>query len=368
MHDELFAPPLHTRGRYIVDATDTRFKLAAVNWYGASDELFVPGGLDVRPRAAIARLIRRLGFNTVRLPYSDELVLKNPLISAEHLAANPDLHGQHALDIYVAVATACTDAGLAVIVNDHITQAGWYTGMDMCNAGWSNSALGPLCAVRQDAEQWVRHLEIVMRRLADNPRVVGCDLRNEPRGLWGTMSWGMWRKAAQRAGNRLHKINPDWLVVVEGIGSANDCSGARKDPVVLEVPDRLVYSVHVFPWSGWGSLTPYSRRPYPSFVLSMEKNWSYLLDADVAPVWIGEMGVPDNPTKGDLHYWENLIKYLGIIDADFGYWAINPRKPHLNQLERWSLVRDDWETAVDDYRMQGMRTLMKPQEKKTSVP
>ena len=297
MHDELFAPPLRTSGRYILDATGTRFKLAALNWYGGSDELFVPGGLDVRPRAAIAALIRDLGFNTVRLPYSDELVLLNPLIPAPLLAANPDLQGQRALDVLEAVAIACTDAGLAVVVNNHITQAGWCDGKNLCDASWTNSLLGPMCRVRQTTEQWMQNWDTLMNRLRDNPRVLGCDLRNEPRGLWGTMTWGMWKRAAQTAGNRLLKMNPDWLIFVEGVGSANDCSGARTDPVLLDVPSRVVYSVHVFGWSGWGSMIPYSKRAYASFVMAMERNWGFLLRENTAPVWVGEMGVPNHPSK-----------------------------------------------------------------------
>lgn len=148
MYDPLFQPPLRTTGRYIVDATARRFKLLAVNWYGGSDELFVPGGLEVRPRTDIANLIRSLGFNSVRLPYSDEMVVRNPIVAPSLLAANPDLIGMHALDIFVAVVEACTDAGLAVVINDHITQAGWYDGKNLCDASWSNSHLGPLCRVR----------------------------------------------------------------------------------------------------------------------------------------------------------------------------------------------------------------------------
>ena len=363
MQDDLFTPPLRTSGRYIVDANNVRLKLASVNWYGGSDELFVPGGLDVRPRAEIAQLIRSLGFNSVRLPYSDELVLTNPLIPASLLAANPDLQGRRALDVYVAVAEACAGAGLAVIANNHITAAGWCDGMNPCDAGWSNAALGPLCRVRQTEEQWIGNWATLMARLRACPRVVGCDLRNEPRGLWGTVTWAAWARAAARAADKLHEINPDWLMFVEGIASANDCSGARANPVALRVPDRVVYSVHVFSWSGWGSMNPYSRRPYPGFVLAMHRKWGYLLEENIAPVWVGEMGGPDTPSEGDMHYWRNLMKYLETMDVDFGYWAINPRKPHENELERWSLVRDDWETVVDDYRMQAMRGLMKPQEK-----
>ena len=183
MCDPLFQPPLRTTGRYIVDATGRRFKLLTVNWNGGSDELFVPGGLDVRPRANIARLIRSLGFNSVRLPYSDEMVLRNPIVAPALLAANPDLVGMCALDIFVAVVEACTDAGLAVVINDHITKAGWCDGTTLCDAGWSNSHLRPLCHVRQSEDQWLDNWETMMRRFVDNPRVVGADLRNEPRSI-----------------------------------------------------------------------------------------------------------------------------------------------------------------------------------------
>ena len=319
---------------------------------------FVPSGLDVRHRLSIAQTIRSLGFNSVRLPYSDELVLSNPLIPSHFLAANTDLQGKRALDVYEAVARACTAAGLAVVTNNHITAAGWCDGKNLCDASWRNDHLGPFCRVRQSEEDWISHWVTLMTRLKDDPGVVGCDLRNEPRGLWGTTSWGAWARAATRCADRLHELNPDWLMFVEGTGSANDCSGARREPVTLRVPNRVVYSVHVFAWSGWGDMSPFSKRPYPGFVLQMEKNWGFLLKDDVAPVWVAEMGAPDTPSRGDRHYWENLMRWLRHCGADWGYWAINPRKPQGNELERWSLVRDDWETVVEDYRMEGMRALM----------
>jgi len=358
MSDPLFQPPLRTSGRYIVDATGRRFKLVSVNWYGGSDELFVPGGLDIRPRTEIANLIRSLGFNSVRLPYSDEMVITNPIIAETLLTANPDLVGMHAIDIFVAVAEACTEAGLAVIINDHITQAGWCDGKNPCDAAWSNTHLGPLCRVRQSEDQWLENWATIMRRFIDNPRVVGADLRNEPRSIWGMQNWDPWAKAATRAGERLHALNSNWLIIVEGIKSANDVSGAREQPIILRVPNRVVYSVHVFSWSGWGSLSPYSKRPYASFVLDMVRNWAWLLESDVAPVWVAEIGTSQEPGEGDKHYWENLIKYLEIVDADFGYWALNPRKPHKNEKEFWALVEDDWKTVVDDFRLEDMRKLM----------
>jgi hypothetical protein len=90
----------------------------------------------------------------------------------------------------------------------------------------------------------------------------------------------------------------------------------------------------------------------------MEKNWAYLLHSNTAPVWVGEFGVPHNASEGDLHYWNHLMKFLRDVDADFGYWALNPRKPEKYDDETYGLLEKDWETVVEDYRMKGMRELM----------
>ncbi|KAK4251248.1 endoglucanase [Corynascus novoguineensis] len=352
--------PLRTRGRDVVDARGRRFKLASVNWYGASDELLVPGGLDVRHRRDIARTVRRLGFNSVRLPYADEMVVTNPPVDERLVRANPDLAGRRALDVYVAVIEALTDEGVAVIVNNHITSATWCCGADPCDAGWANDHLPSLlCRVRQTEEEWIQHWEEVMGRLVGNPLVIGADLRNEVRGLWGTMPWERWAAAAEKAGNRLLKLNRDWLIVVGGTESQNDLSGVARRPVVLDVPNRVVYSAHVYSWSGWGSLGGrYAKRTYASFVRSMRDNWAYLVEGGIAPVWVGEFGAPAHPGEGDANYWRNLLRYLKTVDADFGYWAINPRKPHNNEEETYSLLEDDWATPVLDYRMKDMTELM----------
>lgn len=359
--NSLFNPPLRTRGRDIIDARDARFKLASVNWYGANDELFVSGGLDVQHRSHIAVLIRQLGFNSVRMPYSDEMVRVNPLIPGHLLAANSDLLGSRALDVFEAVVSALTEAGLAVIVNNHITQATWFDGMSLCDATWRNDYLGPFCRVRQTEEQWIENWVTVMSRFINNSHVIGADLRNEVHGFWGTVTWHSWATAAERAGNRLLAMQQNWLIVVEGTSSANDLSGVRHRPIGLSVTDRVVYSAHVYSWSGWGSLNPYSKASYTAFVRAMRKNWAYILEEGIAPVWIGEMGAPDTPNKGDVNYWKHLVQYLKAVDADFGYWAINPRKPHLNEHESYALVEDDWKTVIDDYRLRNMRELVRRQ-------
>jgi len=352
--------PLRTKGRDIVDKSGKRFKLASVNWYGGSDEEFIPGGLEVQHRSIIAQTIRSLGFNSVRLPYSDEMVISNPHILPHLLTANPDLVGLRALDIFEEVVNSLTEAGIAVIINNHITSATWCCGADPCDAGWANDHLGPLCRVRQTEADWIDHWGTVMARFVANPLVIGADLRNEVRGVWGTMTWDRWATAAERAGNVLLEMNPDWLIIVGGTESSNDLAGAGERPVRLNVDNRVVYSSHVYSWSGWGSIEGrYAKRSYPSFVKAMRRNWGYLVEGNLAPVWVGEFGAPDQPGEGDANYWQNLLRYLKAIDADFGYWAINPRKPKGNERESYSLVEDDWITPVLDYRMKDMTELIR---------
>lgn len=349
--------PFRTLGRHIVDKHGQRLKLVSVNWYGASDELMIPGGLDIQNRYSIARSIHELGFNSVRLPYADEMVTRNPVIQANQLVANADLIGLRALDVFRAVVESLTETGIAVIINNHITQARWCCDGNLCDAKWENSYLGPFCRVSQTEADWIRNLITVMSPHIRDPLVVGVDLRNEIRGPSGKLLWDSWAAAAEKAAEQLHALQPEWLMIVEGVSSANHISGAKSRPVILSIPDKLVYSAHVYGWSGWGSLTPYWYRNYKSFARDMHHNWAFLLDEDIAPVWIGEFGAPAEPNKGDLHYWKNLIRFLHKSDADFGYWALNPRKPKHNKVESYGLLADDWRTPMFDYRLHDLTNL-----------
>ena len=357
MNRTRLSPPFYTEGRYIVDINGQRVHLASVNWYGASDEQFVVGGLNTRHRRDIATTIRQLGFNSVRLPYSDHMVRQNPAISHNLLEANPDLVGLPALNVFAAVVKALTAVGLSVIINDHITSARWCCDANLCDGEWANDHLGPLCAIRQTQEDWISNLETVMSPHIDNPFVIGVDLRNEVRGIRDRFLWSSWADAAEAAAERLHLLQPNWLMFVEGVSSANILSGARQRPVKLSNLNKVVYSAHVYGWSGWGTLRPYWRRSWKSFHNDMHKNWAFLLDENIAPVWVGEFGAPHIPNKGDLHYWKNLVRFLDEMDVDFGYWALNPRKPHNNEPEGYGLLEDDWETLVYDYRLYDMARL-----------
>jgi endoglucanase len=71
----------------------------------------------------------------------------------------------------------------------------------------------------------------------DNERVIGMDVRNEVRRSYaGEPTWGDgtrydWKKAAETAGNRIHKIAPHWLIVVGGMNYQTDFTAVKDKPV-----------------------------------------------------------------------------------------------------------------------------------------
>ena len=69
-------------------------------------------------------------------------------------------------------------------------------------------------------KDWIDTWKMLAKRYKNQLNVIGADLKNEPHGKasWGTNDRATdWRLAAERAGNEILAINPNWLIVVEGV-------------------------------------------------------------------------------------------------------------------------------------------------------
>ena len=206
-------PPFSTSGGRIVDSRGTQAQLSCVNWYGAHMESFVVNGLDQQPLAAIAQNISALGFNCVRLPFSTQLVVSNPVLkNATVLAANPALLGASAMGALDAVIGALGQAGVFVILNNHIGRAGWCCSDSDGEGLWYSADYSPSIFF----DMW----QLLARRYAAAPNVIGADLRNELRPAHGVSpTWGSggnatdWAAAAEQCGNAVLKLAPHWLVI-----------------------------------------------------------------------------------------------------------------------------------------------------------
>ncbi|EYF06416.1 glycoside hydrolase family 5 protein [Chondromyces apiculatus] len=319
------ALPLHTSGRWILDANDQRFKLASVSWYGAEEKDYVPAGLERADRRDIAKLVRTLGFNSVRLPWSNEMFELNPVISDEVIAANPDLSGRRALDVFDAVIEALAHEGLVVILDNHVSIADWCCSDTDGNGLWHTAGY--------PEASWLADWAAIVERYRDQPAVVAAELRNELRPAGGqTPVWGGgdplldWHAAAQRGGNAVLGINPDLLIVVQGLNYSADLSGPYNLPVQLAVEDRLVYAAHDYAWFHENLAT------YDELKTTLGNMWGYLLVQDqayTAPVWVNEFGTCHTSATcvtdavGQGFWFAGIRQYLTEADIDWAYWSLN---------------------------------------------
>ena len=153
---------------------------------------------------------------------------------------NPDLKGLAGVELMDRIVQGATDRGIMVLLDRHRPTAEsqsplWYT-EDV-----------------PEEQQWISDWVMLASRYRDNPLVIGADLHNEPRGeaTWGDGNERTdWRLAAERAGNAILEVNPDWLIVVEGVETydndyywwGGNLAGAKTAPVRLSNPAQLVYS------------------------------------------------------------------------------------------------------------------------------
>jgi endoglucanase len=373
-------PPLYACGRYIVDSTSARIKLATVNWYGAEEQDFVPAGLDRQSVTTIAQEIRDRGFNSVRLPWSNYLLENNPppcrpgqpnphpplpsqgnpspppdpataCVPQDLLAANGNegLRGQSALDVFTGVVKALEAKGLLIILDNHSTDPIWCCSLGDNNGLWY---AGPYTGAKN--QQWINDWTTMAQTFAGDALVVGADLRNEPRDNKFTdthVYWGNtpeagedWHAAAQAGADAIKQVNPSLLIMVEGVNLALDLGnqngrGGVDTPCgqgsicTVSAPSKLVYSAHDYQFDHANLAT------YPSLHDDLGNNWGYLITQGqpyTAPVWVGEFGTchdatnnntkclaSDNTSDPGGFWFKRLTEYLCQGDYDFSYWALN---------------------------------------------
>ncbi len=321
----------HTSGNSIVDSSGNPVRIAGVNWYGFETTDFVAHGLWARWYQDILNTTKSLGYNVVRIPFSNEMVETNPVPSNYNSDVNPDLVGLSSLEILDKIIDYAGQIGLRVILDNHRSEAGnsaednglWYTNAYPQNA-------------------WIADWVAIANRYKGNPTVVGVDLRNEPHN---SASWGDgnpatdWKMAAEAAGNAVLAVNPNLLICVEGIQQYNGDSdwwggnleGARSAPVVLSVANRLVYSAHDYgpnlSWQPWFN----NATTYQSLIATWTKFWAYLALEGTAPVWVGEFGSTNtdidlqNSAAGSQGQWfQSMVRFLDDNpEIGWTYWALN---------------------------------------------
>ena len=348
----------HTSGNQIIDSGGRTVRVAGVNWYGFETTDQVVHGLWVKDYHAILNTIKSNGYNTIRLPYSNQMVEK-PVVPSNISYANgsgpinTDLKGLNALQVMDKIISAAGAIGLRVVLDNHRSDAGnsaeasglWYT------SAYPESA-------------WISDWKTVVSRYSSfkdasgNPTVIAVDLRNEPHliangshtgACWtGDTSTGgcptsntaqNWPAAAQRAGNAVLSVNSNLLVMVEGIDCYNgDCDwwggnleGVSGHPITFNVANRLVYSAHDYGPNLYQQSWFNGNTSFSSLSAVWNKFWGYISANHTAPVLVGEFGTGNNAS--DIHsvvpgsqgqWFQSLVNFLqNNPSMSWTYWALN---------------------------------------------
>lgn len=308
--ESVIAPPLHTDGHRIVDSAGHAVRLTSVNWYGFDEKEYVAGGLNHQPLARIVALIQQIGVNSVRIPWANETLERDPLVPDYAIAANPQFKGKHAMEVMDAVVDAITKAHIMVILDNHMSRADWCCSETDGNGLWYS--------VDYPEEKWLHDWTTIATRYRKNKWVVGADLRNELRNgaVWGGADPKHdWHAAAERGGAAVLHANPNLLIMVEGPNYSTDFWGFDKLPVRLPVAHRLVYSPHGYNSSYGEHNEHYEARV--GFLAHMEPP---------VPIWFGEMGTCQKLDCGANSEWFKLFasQVLGKNDMlGWSWWALN---------------------------------------------
>ena len=350
---------IHTCGGRLFDSDGREVRITGINWFGAETGTFAPHGLWSRNWEGILDQISQWGYNAIRLPISNEVLIPGQMPQGINYQQNPDLQGLTSLEVLDAIVKGAGERGLKVVLDRHRpTSAGqsdlWYT-------------------EEVSEEQWISDWVMLASRYAGDDTVIGVDLHNEPKGAatWGTGDPATdWRLAAERAGNAVLDANPYLLIIVQGIEQYNgdwywwggNLMGAREHPVNLKLPGRLVYSAHDYGpgvyRQGWFDAPDFPR----NLPRVWRDHWAYLQEEGIAPVLLGEFGGRSLEETDDEGVWQrSLLEYLHKTGVSYFTWSLNP-----NSGDTGGLLNDDWLNVVTEkyqvYRSYLAPPLSVPQE------
>ncbi|MCB0950138.1 MAG: cellulase family glycosylhydrolase, partial [Mycobacterium sp.] len=343
-----------TSGNQIIDSQGETVKLAGVNWFGGETPNGVPHGLWTRSYKSMIDQMAAEEFNTIRLPFSNEMLHSNTAPTGIDYSKNPELQGMSRLQVMDEIIRYAGEKNLRVILDQHRSSAGngpngnglWYEG-----------------AFTED--KWVADWQMLANRYEGNSTVIGMDLSNEPHnGTWGGGGATDWARAAERAGNAILAVNPDLLIIVEGVETyqgqnywwGGNLMGVQERPITLDVPNRVVYSPHDYPNSVYAQPWFQDAGFAAGLPDKYEDMWGYIYEQNIAPIMVGEFGTKLVDPK-DEPWFEAITSYMsgdfdnnGTIDIpasaegiSWTYWSWNP-----NSGDTGGILADDWNTVNEN--------------------
>jgi aryl-phospho-beta-D-glucosidase BglC (GH1 family) len=338
-----------TRGSQIVDRNGRPVRLACIGWNQFNESI---------PLDRQLALMTEHGFNCTRVSWVNATM-------------------QDDLRRIDRVVDAARKTGLRVVLDNHTNEPGhgdqdnWgaqqKNGLWYDEGGASDGTDGGGNPGTTSDAKFLSDWQAVARHYAGNQTVIGYDLRNEPldyprMSVWGGDSDRDIRAMYIRVGNAIQAVDAAKLIIVEPPNG--DCRGVRKYPVRLNVPNKLVYSVHEYPQEISGQKVSSG----PELIERMNQMWGWLVNEDIAPVFVGEMGSSMNSAQSKA-WADTIVPYLngsapkGLripedrqgVSTDWWVWGyLNGQNPEGTLEEDWKTPKRQQEAVYSKLRQRAL--------------
>ncbi|MDD6339536.1 MAG: glycoside hydrolase family 5 protein [Butyrivibrio sp.] len=360
---------LHTDGSKIYDQSGKQVWLTGINWFGYNTGTNAFDGLWACDLNTSIEAIANHGFNLLRVPFSAELILEwekgNYPNANFNQATNDYLVGKTSLEIWDYVVDLCRTNGIKIMVDIHSAKTDSMG--HMTNMWYTDSV---------STEQFQQALCWMAKRYKNNDTIIAFDLKNEPHGkpheqdkaIWNdSKAKNNWKYVATETALKVLNINPNVLIMVEGIeiyptdikSNGNFSSTDEKDyyynwwggnlrgvadyPIDLgKYQDQLVYSPHDYGPTVFEQ--PWFKGDYTYESLKKDcwnDNWLFIKERNIAPLLIGEWGgFMKEPNLKWMTYMKQLI---GDYHLNHTFWCFNA-----NSGDTGGMVKDDFTTWDDE--------------------
>jgi endoglucanase len=356
---------LNAVGNKLYDANGKEVRLTGVNWFGFETSMLYPHGLWSRDLKSVLKQIKDLGFNCLRIPWCNKMLDPSVTIRINSYGTDPytgvsPMNAEEStktkpIEILDIIVDWCQKNNMKIILDNHSRKPDAY----MEELLWYRSDFSE--------EKWIADWVFLADRYKNYDAVVGMDLNNEPHGKYnGGATWGNsnpatdWNKAAERCGNAILKVNPNVLIIVEGVELYNSTTywwggnlmGAKDFPIQLSNPQKLVYSPHeygptVYP-QDW-----FSAPDFPNNMPAIwEKFFGYIITQNIAPLLVGEFGIRDRGGKDEI-WFDAFLKFMGT-KYSWTFWCLNP-----NSGDTGGLLDDQWINVVS-WKVDKLRPYLAP--------
>jgi aryl-phospho-beta-D-glucosidase BglC (GH1 family) len=352
-----------------------KVRLTGVNWFGFETSNNAPHGLWARDYKSVLKQVKDLGFNAVRIPWSSQMLTAGKPQSIQVNAygtdaytgqkgMNVDLDGLTALEVMDKILAECERIGLYVILDCH----------SRANDGYMNETIW--YTAKYAEADWIKDWQFMAARYKGNRAVVAMDVKNEPhgnttKGMKPPATWGYdeagygttdWRAAAIRAGQAILQVNPNLMIVIEGVENyrgdntwwGGNLVGVADHPITeSEIPRRnLWYSIHEYGpevyMQDW-----FTAPDFPDNLPAIWQKHFWFIHDQGMPIFFGEFGIQEksasDPSSTAYKWLKKFMDQVGH-NSSWTFWALNP-----NSGDTGGLLADDWVTVNP-----GKYALLKP--------